>query len=283
MTLSASTASREATDRRDTIKVRRMDLEFPDSMPTFWCDDNPLQTATLVALTACFPPGERFFISSVRHFLSRVEDPLLLEQVRAFVGQEANHTKEHIAFNRFLDSKGFPVTEMEEWVGKLLGRVQKRSRPEANLARTVALEHFTAIMAGALLEHPEVVETMHPAAAKLWVWHAIEEIEHKSVAFDVYKLAVDDEALRLRTMIGATVVFIALNSVRVGMVLKRTGTLWNLRSIAKGLNVLWGRPGIFRKLVPLYLSYFRKGFHPSQHDQSTLVEFAKRRYLGSQA
>lgn len=268
---------------RNAIKVRRMDLEFPDSIPEFWWDDNPFLSAIGVALSVSFPGGERFFISSVRHFVARIEDPVLREQVRAFIGQEANHTKEHIAFNRFLDSKGYPATAMEKFVGERIAEVQKASSPERNLARTAALEHFTAIMAGALLEHPDVLERMSPQAAKLWAWHAIEEVEHRSVAFDVYKAAVDDEALRIRMMLIVTAFFIGINTARTAVLLKRSGKLLDLKSLATGANLLWGRPGIFRKLIPRYLAYYRKGFHPSQHDDAAFVDLAKRRYLGDRA
>lgn len=267
----------------ETIKVRRMDFEFSDSTPTFWFDDNPLLTATLSALAVSFPPGERYFIASVRHFLDRVDDPELLRQVKAFVGQEANHTKEHIAFNEFLDSRGFPASAMEKWVSDRVAELQKRSSPEANLARTAALEHFTAILAAVLLEHPEVAERMSPEVARLWMWHAIEEVEHRSVAFDVYKTAVDDEELRIKVMLMTTVIFLLVNAVRTVLLLRASGRQREVWPILKALNVMWGSPGLFRKVIPNYLKYFRKDFHPSQLDSGAFLEAAKQRYLGALA
>ncbi len=281
--MSAPVPSPTKSAARETIKVRRMDFEFSDSTPSCWFDDNPLLTSILSALAVSFPPGERYFIASVRHFLDRVDDPLLLNQVKAFVGQEANHTKEHIAFNKFLDSRGFPASAMEKWVADRVGELQQASTPEANLARTAALEHFTAILASVLLEHPEVAERMSPEAARLWVWHAIEEVEHRSVAFDVYKIAVDDEQLRIQVMLKTTVIFILVNAVRTAMLLRATGRPWELMSTLKALNVMWGKPGLFRKVVPRYLEYFRKDFHPSQLECDEHVEAAKQRYLGALA
>ncbi|MCA9640277.1 MAG: metal-dependent hydrolase [Polyangiaceae bacterium] len=281
--MSASVATSTKSAPEPSIKVRRMDFEFGEETPTFWFDDNPLLTATLSALAVSFPPGERYFIASVRHFLDRVKDPELLAQVKAFVGQEANHTKEHIAFNQFLDSRGFPATAMEKWVADRVAELQKRSSPEANLARTAALEHFTAILASVLLEHPEIAQRMSPEVAKLWVWHAIEEVEHRSVAFDVYKTAVDDEQLRIKVMLLTTVIFITVNAVRTTMLLRASGRQRELLPILKALNVMWGRPGLFRKVVPRYLEYFRKDFHPSQLDSGAFLEAAKRQYLGAAA
>ncbi|MEZ4328442.1 MAG: metal-dependent hydrolase [Polyangiales bacterium] len=271
------------TQARPEIKVRRMDLEFPDEMPEFWFDGNPFLTALLSAMSVSFPAGERYFIASVRHFLPQIEDPTLRAEIRAFTGQEANHTKEHLAFNEMLERRGYPAKAMEAWVERRTKRLQKVSSPEANLARTAALEHFTAILAGAFIENPEVLATMSPEAATMWCWHAIEEIEHRAVAFDVYKQVVDDEALRLRTMRHVTVVFILVNLVRTAMLLRTSGHLTNVRAIAKGLDVLWARPGLLRRLLPQYLAYYRADFHPSQHDNSAQVEAAKARFLGALA
>jgi len=258
-----------------------MDLEFSDSIPAFWFDDNPMLSSLLGALSVAFPPGERYFIESVRHYLPLLVDPELRKQVRAFAGQEANHTKEHLAFNRFLDRMGYPATAMERYATKRIGAVQRSSTPEENLARTAALEHFTAILAGAFLEHPEVLDRMSPEVATLWAWHAIEEIEHRAVAFDVYKEAVDDEALRIRKMVESTVVFIGITAVRTVLMMHATRTLRDVRSSAKGLFLLWGRPGVLRAVVPRYLAYYRRDFHPSQHDHFAALERAKARYLGA--
>ncbi|HJK91279.1 MAG TPA: metal-dependent hydrolase [Polyangiaceae bacterium LLY-WYZ-15_(1-7)] len=273
----------EASSRHphdEPIAVRRMDFTFDESTPTCWFDDNPYLTAIMTALAVSFPPGERYFIRSVRHFLDQVDDPALREAVRAFVGQEANHTKEHLAFNRFLDSRGLPATPMEEWVTRRVERIQEVSGPAGNLARTAALEHFTAILAEALLAHPEITEKMSPEVARLWVWHAIEEVEHRSVAFDVYEEAVGDEALRLRVMAFVTVIFIAMNVARAAILLRATGRVFEPRAALKALNVLWGKPGLFRKVIPQYLRYYRRGFHPSEHDNRELVRRAKARWLG---
>ena len=267
----------------EAIKVRRMDFEFADSIPEFWFDNNPVLTAFLTGMSVSFPAGERYFIDSVRHFQARIDSPALKEQIRGFIGQEANHTKEHIALNRFMDQKGYPATAMENFVRKGIGWVQQHSSPEENLARAAALEHFTAIIAGTFLDHPELFEKMAPELAQIWAWHSIEEVEHRSVAFDVYKSQVDDEKLRLLTMAKVTVIFTLVNTVRTLMLLNVSGNLFNARAWLKGLNLMWGRPGVFRKIVPRYFAYYRKDFHPAQHDYPDQLEAAKVRYLGDKA
>lgn len=263
----------------ESITVRRIDLEVGEETPTFWFDDNQYLTALLNGLAITFPPGERFFIRSVQHFMKDIDDPELRERVRAFTGQEAMHTKEHLTFNRFLDERGFPAKGIEDFVTEKIGRISEESTPAENLARTAALEHFTAILGLALLEHPEVLERMDPAVAKLWAWHAIEEIEHRSVAFDVYKEAVDDEALRLRMMRITTVIFIFANLVRTRILVKRSNRPFEPKKALEAARTLFGKQGLLRGIVKRYRDYYRSDFHPAQHDASALLARAKARYL----
>lgn len=261
------------------ITVRRMDFEFPDSIPEFWCDNNPFLTAMMAGLSVTFPVGERYFIDSVRHYQDEVHDPVLRDQIRAFIGQEANHSREHVALNAFLTRKGYPVDSMEAFVRERLKAVQASSTPAENLARTVALEHFTAIMAKGFIDHPDFLTRMHPTMARIWAWHSIEEIEHKSVAFDVYRQCVNDERLRRRMMREVTFFFVLMSSVRTVRILKASRQLSNLRAWLSGLNVLWGVPGVFRQILPAYFAYYRSDFHPRQQAESPYAETVKRHFL----
>jgi predicted metal-dependent hydrolase len=256
-----------------------MDFAFGPDIPENWADDNALLTAVMASLSAVFPPGERYFIESVRHFGDEAKDPELRERIRGFIGQEANHTKEHLAFNEFLDDRGLPVKRMQELVELALRALKKRNSPAQNLARTVALEHMTAFLASALLENPWFLERMHPTVAAFWAWHAIEEIEHRSVAFDVYREYVGDEPLRLRTMALVTVLFSLMTAARTLVILKRTGNLFNVPSWARGMGTMFGRQGILRTGLPLYRAYYRRGFHPDEHDNRDAVARARSAYL----
>jgi len=267
----------------EPIKVRRMDFEFGPDIPDYWADGNPMLTALMAGLSASFPPGERYFIESVRHYAGRVADPELVERIRGFIGQEANHTKEHLAFNEFLDKRGLPILTMQRMVEDALKTIKKTNSPASNLARTVALEHLTAFLAGAFLDTPEFLERAHPTVAAFWAWHAIEEVEHRSVAFDVYKAFVDDEWLRVRTMATTTLVFSLVTAIRTLVIMQRTGNLLNLRSMVDGFDMLFGRQGVLRRALPLYRAYYRRDFHPDQHDNLAAVRRAKRTYLGAKA
>lgn len=261
-----------------------MDFEFGSDIPDNWAADNPILSALLAALSGSFPAGERFFIDSVRHFMDRVEDPELRKRVRGFVGQEASHTKEHLNFNRFLDARGFHAKMVEERVETGLARLKELSTPEQCLAHTVALEHMTAFLASSILENPEFLERMHPTVAAFWAWHAIEEIEHRSVAFDVYQKAVGDASLRRMMMTRTTIFFSILNGYRTLLILQKRGALLDLPAWVEAYSLLFGKEkGALRRAWPLFRAFYREDFHPDEHDNDEIVEAAKRRYLGAAA
>ncbi len=263
----------------DRITVRRMDFAFTPDIPENWGNGNPMVTALLAGLSAVFPPGERYFIESVRHYADQVMDPELKERIRGFIGQEANHTKEHIAFNKFIGARGIPVEKFERFVDARLKDLKQRSSPAANLARTAALEHMTAFLASALLDFGDFLELTHPTVAAFWMWHAIEEIEHRSVAFDVYKECVDDEWLRVRSMATVTLIFCAASAIRTTLIMQKTGNLFDVPAWVGGLDMMFGRRGVLRKALPLYYAYYRRGFHPDQHDNRAALERARSKYL----
>ena len=168
-------------------------------MPKYWWDNDPAKTLLLAALSASFPPGERFFIDSVRHYQKEITDPELKAAVRAFIGQEAHHSKEHEALNGYMQARGINLKRLEREVMWLMNVLRKRLSPERQLAHTVAVEHFTALMAEEFLLKYDALEEMDPRMAPIWAWHAIEESEHKAVAFDVYQQVSGNYLIRAGT------------------------------------------------------------------------------------
>ncbi len=254
------------------IKPRRMDFAFDDAIPTWWFDQDVFKTLLLTALSCTFPEGERFFVRAVREYQDRITDPQLRQDVRGFIGQEAHHGKEHTVLNAFMARKGFPVHEEEDFVRRGLIAQHKWLSPQRQLAKTCALEHFTAMFAELLLEHPDFFKGMDERVLPIWLWHAIEESEHKAVAFDVYQDQVDDYWVRASEMAITTLefsFFTAFHMYRLSRGLK--GGL-GFRNTARGLGFLFGRQGWLRTLGPRYWAYYRRDFHPNQVDSTALRE-----------
>ena len=242
-----------------------------------WHADGLHVTQFLNTLSLFFPEGERFFIDSVRHFRDQVKDEELKKAVTAFIGQEAMHGREHDEYNDFVNDAGVPIKRQEAMVTSLLGFVQKVFPKRTQLAATVALEHLTAILGGGLLDLPEIMEGAEEGYKRIWNWHALEETEHKAVAFDVYQVAVgtDRKPLayieRCGALILATGIFFSLflpfyvYNVRVGKGVRTNGwkPVW---------RHTWGKKGIFRNITKPWFDWFKPGFHPWDHDNREQLE-----------
>lgn len=262
------------------IKVRRMDFEFGDAIPDYWYGNDALLTLFLTALSATFPEGEKQFIQSVRNFQEQITDPELRKQIRAFIGQEAHHSKEHDALNDLMKRKGFSVLRIEKRMTKMAQWMRDNWSPERQLANTVCAEHITAIMADFFMtKSPQELEKLHPQVRKIWAWHVIEETEHKAVAFDVYQRTVDDQWLRRSQMALLTALFVLETATSTIQLLRDTDQLTNWKMWLNGTRYFWGRKGMVWKLLPEYLDFYKKDFHPWQHDRLADLETIKQKYL----
>jgi predicted metal-dependent hydrolase len=257
------------------IPVRRMNFSFAPDIPRHWMGGDPFETHILHALSLTFPRGEKMFIDSVRAFAARITDPALKTDVRAFIGQEGHHSREHAAFNEWITSLGLPTKEIDDFVRNNIERNQAGLSPDRLLAATCALEHFTAVLAEAFLTNPALRDACDERVRALWIWHSIEELEHKSVAFDVFEQVGGDYLVRYSTRV-ITMALVTLNFLynQAGFhrkLMKADGQAWNVGSWARGIWKYWGPQGAFTKLVPAYLDYYRPSFHPWQHDTRELL------------
>ncbi|MEN0108749.1 MAG: metal-dependent hydrolase [Pseudomonas sp.] len=244
---------------------QKADIEgFGDSVDAF-------KTHLFDAMSVLFPDGERFFIDSVRHFRDQISDPALKEQIRGFIGQEGHHSREHLEYSNRLRDLGYNITRIEKRAQARIRYTQKKFSPQRQLAATAALEHITAIMADGLLRDPAHLAGAHPELIRLWRWHALEETEHKAVAFDVYNQVCGSRKLLRRAMMMGTFFFVFDTFRGLTHMLKQDGLLWNWRVWRDGITWMWGKNGVFRPLIKTYLDFFKDGFHPWQHNNIDLL------------
>lgn len=261
---------------------RRVDFDFEEArVPRDWYAADTHLTTFLASLSLLFPEGERFFVESVRGVQRQVDEPALRAEVAAFIAQEAMHGRAHRALNELARERaGDVVDRLEAGLKKILVRARRALTPKGRLAVTCALEHFTAIMAEQLLADEAHHDALDASVRGLWMWHALEESEHKAVAFDVYEALGGGYGRRVALMmIASAVFFVELFHVHARM-LAAQGELANARGWARAVWYLWGRPGILRRLVPAYLDYYRPGFHPNDRDASALLATWRAKLFG---
>ena len=267
-------AARTAPTPEDlTITIR--DERFNrDSTPRKWWAGEPFGTAWHNALSATFPRGEAFFIEAVKAHREGA-DPKLEAEIRAFVKQEINHTREHIAFNRLAEDHGYDIKAIDTRVAELLALTKNRPAI-ANLAVTMALEHYTAMMAAEFLANPAHFKDADPQVRAMWRWHSAEEIEHKGVAFDTWNHATRDWTAWRRWKVRSLVML----TVTTRFFKNRWKDSLNLleQDGITGWKAKWGlfsylawKPGIVRRIFPAWLAYFKPNFHPWDHDDRELI------------
>jgi uncharacterized protein len=262
-----------AIERARARKVvpRELSLSVPSDTPRYWMGGDPYATHLMNVLSLTFPPGERFFIDSVRAFRNQLKDPRLLAQVRAFITQEALHSREHRTLNEWMRRFGIDPDAYDKALSDDIAARRATREPLDDLAVTCALEHFTAIMAEGWLTQEGHREQAAEPIGDLLTWHALEELDHKSVAFDVYQEVSGDYERRIKWMARITLGFMLGVSIMHIQMLAADKQLSRPWAIAKSWWRYWGPRGYFTRLIPAYLRYYRRDFHPWEDDHGPLI------------
>ncbi|NNH72767.1 metal-dependent hydrolase [Nocardia uniformis] len=266
-------------------KVRRIRFHFdePESSDKHFIRGDMVFSHFVAGLSAGFPAGEEGFIRSVRRFSDQITDPVLKKRVAAFIGQEAVHGQEHRRLNERLVELDYPTVgwmDSEQHRERMI-RLEQRLPDMWHLALTAAAEHYTAVLAERALDSEEIQSI--PGEPEIWHllnWHMMEELEHKSVAFDVFRAVGGSESTRIGVMLAlylltlpATVV-VVLASLAHDPVARRQPA-----KVARQAYKLLRGP-IFRGLLRDLAVYMKPGFHPDHIDTAALLERWQRELFG---
>jgi hypothetical protein len=251
-------------------------------LPRHFTQDGDLISGHVIAaLSSVFPDGEDYFVRSVRHFRDQITDPALKRQVAGFIGQESVHGREHRVLNDRLAELGYPTKQFETFTRVGL-RMRERIAPaKANLAATAALEHFTATLAELVLTNEEIRTLMGDDAVRdLFVWHALEESEHKAVAFDVYRAVGGGERLRVWTMNFFRFGFVIGIALSVVISLLGDRATYRPGTLRRSWRRVRRSPIMDPALWAQLKDYNRPDFHPDDSDTTELVETWRAKLFG---
>ncbi|MGH3521877.1 MAG: metal-dependent hydrolase [Mycobacterium sp.] len=269
-------------------KVRRIRFRFGDPQPMkrHFVEGDIVLSHLTALLSAIFPPGEESFIRSVRRFADSVTDPVLQKRAAGFIGQESVHGQEHRRLNEQLVAMGYPLVRLfmfdhDSRRHKLIARYENRLPGYLHLAGTAAAEHYTATLAQRMLSDEMQAIPGDPEVRHLLNWHAVEELEHKSVAFDVYRAVGGPEWIRIAVMRVAYVLTIPVATAGVMLSILTDTTGW------RPITVLRQTIGVFRgpllKGVMADLrKYMKPGFHPDDIDTGELLEQWRQELFGTE-
>ncbi len=250
----------------------------------WWLGGDVTATAFYNALSVTFPKGEAYFIESVKAFRDGVDEKLARE-IKAFTVQEVVHSREHVAFNKRVLDHGYDISRLESRIDQVLEIA--RARPKiVQLAATMALEHYTAILASELIKNPKHLAGADQENGDLWRWHALEEIEHKGVAYDTYLHATKGMSRWKRWKIKSLTMLLITGTFwkhriegTLDLMAQDGVTGWRAKAmVAKYLLV---SPGIVTRMIPAWISYFLPGFHPWNHDDRALIQKVESDYAAA--
>jgi uncharacterized protein len=261
-------------DARPAIIARGFRAATSAVAQRHWVRQDPYATAFFNALSAVFPHGETFMIRSLMPWVGRVP-PSLKADVEAFIEQEAGHSREHVAMNKALIDAGYDIAPLDRKIRGFVAFFENAS-DIVKLTATMCIEHFTAIIAAELLKNRSHLGGVDEDMLELWLWHAIEEVEHKGVAYDVWNHATKDwssarrYALRSFFMLAVTTSFFINRTLGQIELLRQDGY-----GFAHSLNSVvkkgFGKGGIGRNVLRPWAAFFRFGYHPWDIDDRLLL------------
>lgn len=258
--------------KQPVVPIRHMEFDFdPSKAPKYCWDNNSWGSGFILTFSAFIPAGERFVIDAVREFRDQTKDPELRERVTGLIGQEAAHSKIHAEFNNMYDVKGLPINKLvkkseQVYLKFLLPRIPKKTA----LAIAAGIEHVTAVLAeGALGRDKESLNKMEGVTRDFLVWHLLEELEHKSVAFDLYEEIDGGYFHRIFAFLFIWAVSIPFGIYALREILKTPGFTQGRKKNGKGQYYF---VDMTRKSSAQFLSYFRRGFHPDDIDTEELLQ-----------
>jgi predicted metal-dependent hydrolase len=261
------------------IPVRNVKLgaDHPDRP---FCGGDVAFNALFVALSGIFPDGERFFVRSVKHFQDQVDDPELRAAIASFAAQESLHGREHERLNAFFASRAIDVEVAARHIRRVLALLE-RFPPRQRLAMTAFMEHVTTHLAERWLTYRPFLETSDPKAIELWCWHAIEELEHKAVAFDLFTAVggtMNDRRVAVATVMA--VVILPLVPLWIALI-AGDGQLRHARRYARSMRAALAKEGFLGPVLACAPLFLRPDFHPNRRDTSALLDTWRERLFGA--
>ncbi|MGH8455489.1 MAG: metal-dependent hydrolase [Stenotrophobium sp.] len=253
---------------------RGPDFDLDGDIPKYWLDGDAFKSRFFDAMSILFPEGEKFFITCVRDYRDQVTDPRLQVQVKDFIYQEGQHGMVHSQFNNRLKRQGIAVDNiLERQKGIMFGFFRKYFSRKFTLGQTAAAEHMTALMAHGFFSKGGLLDNADPRVRAMYAWHAIEEIEHKAVAYDVLKnVAKASYFTRILSFMLVTFTFPFHVFMIMRHMFKIDGVKNRLGVWLRGLWWLYGPGGLYMSLMPHYLAYFVPGFHPWKHGDLNIYQ-----------
>lgn len=264
----------------DKIEARDVRFRIAETPTRHWLKNDPAMTWMVDSFAVFLPEGERYFIRALKFYAPRVKDPQLLDDLDGFSRQEAFHSREHEGYNAALAALGYDVPDMERRVKARLDRAQ------GNIKRvivTCSIEHLTSTFSSIVLNSPELFEDAAEPYRRLWMWHALEELEHRSVALKMLPLATP-KLNRVQRYFFRVIAMNRVLSIILGLWFANIASCARTDGVKPGfrlfMDCFWKAcvyPGFLRRGFLYFIRYYMPGYDPEKSHSQAFIEKWRRR------
>lgn len=277
----------DAATQSKIVPIRHMKFDFDPKLidPKFFMNSE-LASAYFASLSIFLTLGEDLVIDTARYHRDFIQDPLLKQRVTSLIGQEAIHSKMHEEMNDAYLARNLPVKLFRFLAHYVFEYGFNRLPQPMKLSLMAGIEHFTAVLAEYMMNHEEIFFHSHDEKQRaIWMWHMLEESEHKDIAYDVFQALSNNYALRIAGFFPALITILVLISVASTIVpfYRKPSNLisWSYwKDIPRSFSLIFGlKDGVYGSSIKHIFDYLRPSFHPNDHDTSAFLEYYKERLL----
>lgn len=254
------------------ITVRKIRFTFDEPID-FDVSDEMLGTILpMLGLSLTMPYLEPYLIRTMRTAIPLIGDPVLAEDTRRFSQQEGHHYRNHARFNdelrrQFDSASADRLRAIESAMEADYQRYTKQKSLRFNLAYAEGFEAMTCSSALAGAEHGTFDAAANMPGGEMWAWHMAEEIEHRTVAFNVFQHLVGSYAYRI--------VFGTWSQVHYLLYIRRFA---RCMAAALGRKLVIPRSPDSRATLRRYLHTWSPRYDPAKVDVPRVVPLLLARY-----
>ena len=260
-------------------KSQPLKQNWDQELPKYWFDNSPFKTHFMNALSIMIPVSEYIVLHTLKETQPLLTDLELKAQVSHMIAQENWHSFSHKKYNIWLERMDLPAVELSSnWLVSIISGKKKADKMFGAsfwLPVIVAGEHSAACFMEYFLERPALLQQMHPHFRQAWLWHFIEEIEHKGSSMEMWhdtKQIYNRKKWKLN--LAHLVQGVRFHSTVLQYtftLLNRDKQLWKWKTFKDGMSFIFGRDGLFFNTAGQWCRLFGKNFNPWDHDTRYLI------------
>lgn len=252
-------------NEKSTLVVRRMPFSFDNDINVHWNAARPEWSYMVNGASLVMPYLEPYLIRTMKQVLPKLTDPALIQEVKDYIGQEAQHYQQHRKFNDIIKSKGYDeISVLEQQMLDEYTHFEKTKSLKFNLAYAAGFESMALTVGHWLIKNRDYLfGGSDSRVASLILWHFVEELEHKCAAYDAYQAAYGNYWSRLYGTLFAALHVMKFSRRGYIIMMKKDGAWRNTRN---RLNIIKYNLRFITGVLPKLIHALLPGHHPTDID-----------------